>query len=185
MKYEVEQKHAVEDAAALLAQLAQRGITLEPPIIQSDQYFAHPSRNFAKTDEALRIRTSGDRSLLTYKGPKIDAATKTRHELELPLHLDDADGTRFAEFLTALGFKPVATVRKKRRKFYVERDGRSVEGSLDDVDGIGTFVELELMANDESLEECKRVVQELAGELQLGPSERRSYLELQLAKNDS
>ena len=44
-----------------------------------------PCRDFAQTDEALRIRTVGDTSFVTYKGPKLDATTKTRRELELPL----------------------------------------------------------------------------------------------------
>jgi adenylate cyclase class 2 len=180
MKYEVEQKHRVVDVAALEAQLAARRIRLEPAIIQSDEYFAHPARDFANTDEALRIRTSGGKSFVTYKGPKLDATTKTRRELELPLHTGDADGTRFAELLAALGFKPVATVRKQRRAFKFDRDGYTAQGALDDVDGVGTFVELELPASDQNLEEIKHVIAELAEELRLGPSERRSYLEMLL-----
>lgn len=180
MQYEVEQKHRVVDVAALEAQLATRGISLEPAIIQSDQYFAHPARDFAKTDEALRIRTCSGTSFVTYKGPKLDATTKTRRELELPLHPADADGTRFAELLAALGFKPVATVQKQRRAFKIDHGAHAVEGALDDVDGVGRFVELELLASDQNLEEIKRVITELAEELRLGPSERRSYLELLL-----
>ena len=55
MRYEVEQKHRVEDVAALKAKLAEREVTLGPAVEQSDEYFAHPSRDFARTDEALRI----------------------------------------------------------------------------------------------------------------------------------
>jgi adenylate cyclase class 2 len=180
MQYEVEQKHRVEDVAAFITQIAGREVILEPPVLQSDQYFAHPARDFAKTDEALRIRTSGDESFVTYKGPKLDAATKTRCELELPLHPADTEGTKFAELLTALGFQPVATVRKQRRRFTIYRGEQCVEGALDEVDGVGTFVELELLASDQTLEETKRVIRELAQELRFGPSERRSYLELLL-----
>lgn len=180
MQYEVEQKHRVIDVAVLEAQLTARGIRLEPAIIQTDQYFAHPARDFARTDEALRIRTGGGKSFVTYKGPKLDATTKTRRELELALHPGDADGTRFAELLAALGFKPVATVRKHRRAFKIDHGAYAAEGALDDVDGVGTFVELELAASDENLEEIKRVIAELGEELRLGASERRSYLELLL-----
>ena len=55
-----------------------------------------------------------------------------------------------------------------------------VEGALDDVDGVGTYVELELMADEPGLDEAKRVVSTLAAELDLGPTERRSYLEMML-----
>ena len=99
-----------------------------PAIGQSDRYFAHPSRDFARTDEALRIRTVGASSFVTYKGPKIDVTTKTRRELELPLDPGDADGSQFAELLTALGFTPVAVVRKQRCPFHIDHAGRRVEG---------------------------------------------------------
>jgi adenylate cyclase, class 2 len=182
MHYEVEQKHRVEDVTALVGRLAQRGVSLQAPISQSDQYFAHPARDFAKTDEALRIRTGGTSAFVTYKGPKLDMATKTRRELELPLHPTDTNGTKFAELLAALGFRPVAMVRKQRRQFHIEFNGHPVEGSLDDVEYVGMFVELELAASDEGLEPAKQAIRELAKELCLGPSERRSYLELLLEK---
>jgi adenylate cyclase class 2 len=185
MNYEVEQKHHAPDVAALVARLAERGIAIEPPTVQSDRYFGHPSRDFAQTDEALRIRSTSGRSFVTYKGPKLDATTKTRRELEFPLHDNDADASQFAELLTALGFRPVATVRKSRRKFHVSHTAREVEGAIDDVDGVGTFVELELGADEANLDETKQIIRELAAELELGPTERRSYLEMLLDGDQS
>jgi adenylate cyclase, class 2 len=182
MRYEVEQKHPVADARALVARLQERGVSLGEPIDQSDQYFAHPCRDFAKTDEALRIRTVGDNSFVTYKGPKLDAKTKTRREIELPLDPDDADGSRFAELLAALGFTSVATVDKKRRAGQLSVDDREIEFALDDVEGLGSFIELELQADDSNLEAAKQAISKLALELDLGPSERRSYLEMLLEK---
>lgn len=183
MRYEVEQKHPVDDAAGLVARLTERGAALGPAIAQSDRYFAHPCRDFAQTDEALRIRTVGGASFVTYKGPKIDTTTKTRRELELPLDPDDATGERFAELLAQLGFTAVATVAKRRRHFHLEAPcGRRIEGALDEVDGVGTFVELELAADDAELPSAKRAIRELADDLALGPAERRSYLELLLEK---
>jgi adenylate cyclase class 2 len=184
MQLEVEQKHRVEDVAAMVARLEQRGVTVGPPVSQSDQYFAHPSRDFAKTDEALRIRTVGGRSFVTYKGPKLDATTKTRRELELPLEDTDAEGSRFGELLQALEFRPVACVRKHRRSFHLQHCGREVEGALDDVEGVGTFIELELQVNDADLEGARATIISLASELTLGESERRSYLELLLLQRE-
>jgi adenylate cyclase, class 2 len=184
MHFEVEQKHRVGDKAALIAKLTQRGVTLGEPVLQSDQYFAHPARDFAETDEALRIRTVGDASFVTYKGPKLDAVTKTRRELELPLAASDPDGSQFAELLAALGFTPVAIVRKQRRKFHVAHQGRDVEGACDEVEGVGSYVELELTADDTNLEAAKSVIASLAAELKLRASERRSYLELLLIRRN-
>jgi adenylate cyclase class 2 len=182
MQFEVEQKHRIEDVAGFVSRLAARGATLGTASEQADQYFAHPSRDFAQTDEALRIRTVAGRSFVTYKGPKLDATTKTRRELELPLDRTDAAGSQFAQLLAALGFKPVLTVRKQRRPFRLVHGGRDVEGALDDVDGVGTFVELELLADEANLDVTKQLIASLAAELDLGPSERRSYLEMLLEK---
>src|SRR5215475_5009376 len=182
MTYEVEQKHRVEDKAELISRLQERGGTLEKPITQSDQYFAHPCRDFAKTDEALRVRVVGDKSFVTYKGPKLDKTTKTRREVELPLDADDHDGTHFESLLAALGFTEVTIVRKQRSKFVITADGYEVEGALDELDELGCFVELELQANDDNLDSAKQTIAELAADLNLGPSERRSYLELLLEK---
>jgi len=182
MTYEVEQKYPVTDVKALISTLAQRGARFDEPIHQADTYYAHPSRDFAKTDEALRIRNIGEQCFVTYKGPKLDTTTKTRREIELPLDPNDRDGSRFAQLLGALGFKTVAVVRKQRRPFTIDSENTEVDGALDEVDGVGSFVELELQADDAGLEAAKKKISQLAVDLHLGPSERRSYLELLLEK---
>lgn len=178
--YEVEQKHFVPDERALFERLAERGVQVGPVVEQSDRYFAHPCRDFSQTDEALRIRTVGDKNFVTFKGPRLDTTTKTRRELELPLDASDADGLQFIELLQLLGFRPVAVVRKRRRKFEIAAGDRRVEGALDEVEHVGTYAELELIADESGLDEAKRIISNLATELELGPSERRSYLEMML-----
>jgi adenylate cyclase class 2 len=182
MKYEVEQKHRVDDGWDLASRLAEYGAKLGEPIFQSDQYFAHPCRDFAKTDEALRIRAEYGQSFITYKGPKLDTSTKTRQELELPIEMVTDGPERFSELLEALGFSRVALVNKERRPFQINYAGREVDGAYDVVDGLGSFIELELQADEMQLEEAKRLIAELASKLDLGPSVRSSYLEMLLEK---
>jgi predicted adenylyl cyclase CyaB len=57
-----------------------------------------------------------------------------------------------------------------------------VETAIDDVHGLGSFVELELTASESELDEGRACIQSLAKSLELTASERRSYLELLLAK---
>jgi adenylate cyclase, class 2 len=178
MKYEVEQKFRVPDPAAIERRLGGLGARWGEPREEVDTYYAHPARDFARTDEALRIRRVGRRCAITYKGPKVDATTKTRRELEIPLDSDRADS--WAELLAALGFRPAGQVRKRRRKAHVDWQARSVEVALDEVDGLGTFLELELQADDDQLNAARECLASLATELNLSGGERRSYLELVL-----
>jgi adenylate cyclase class 2 len=182
MHYEVEQKFPQADLAAIERRLTVQGIGIGPPQVEEDVYYAHPGRDFARTDEALRIRSvaGSGRPVITYKGPKIDVATKTRRELEIELAPGSAGAWR--ELLSALGFRAVATVRKRRRKAHVPWKGLEVEMSLDEVDGLGSFVELELIATDDQLEAARACLAMLAAALGLAESERRSYLELLLQK---
>lgn len=182
MHYEVEQKYPLDDPQRIEAALIAMGALIEPSQMQIDTYFNHPSRNFAQTDEALRIRQIGSQNFVTYKGPKLDETTKTRQELELPLPADVNGATAFAELLKALGFNRVADVRKSRRAMSIPWRGRTVAGALDEVDRLGKFLELEINAGDHQLDEARRTIEEVAAALGLESSERRSYLELLLAR---
>lgn len=180
MQYEVEQKFPTTEMPALEAKLAALGATVSHPRLEVDVYFAHPARDFAATDEALRIRRGESSSYITYKGPKIDSTTKTRREIELPLGADEGADVAWGGLLEALGFTPVGEVRKRRRKALVSWQGRKVEASLDDVEGLGTFIELELIAEADGVEAAKACVASLAATLGLSGSQRKSYLELVL-----
>jgi adenylate cyclase class 2 len=181
MKYEVEQKFPVDDLADVQSRLIELGAAISPPQEEWDLYFVHPVRDFARTDEALRIRRKKDFYAITYKGPKIDQTTKTRREIELPLGDTAEVALQWVELLKALGFSPLAEVRKSRRKAWVKWDNRQVEVSLDRVEQLGAFVELELVVEPAELEAARAVVASLAERLGLRNSERRSYLELLLA----
>jgi len=180
VKYEVELKFPVAEMDALEAKLAELGVEILPPQVEVDRYFAHPAKDFAKTDEALRIRRKGDSNFITYKGPKIDPTTKTRHEIELPLSGGEESNADWTRMLQALGFTPVGEVRKTRRKAHIAWQGRMIEGSLDEIDRLGTFAELELVVEPEGIETAKTCITSLAAALGLTGSERRSYLELLL-----
>jgi adenylate cyclase class 2 len=178
---EVEVKYARADFAAVEARLREWGAREDPPRTDADHYFNAPDRDFAVTDEALRLRRIGDRNLVTYKGPKRDAQTKTRTEIEVPIAPGDAAAADFTRLLMHLGYRPVAVVRKARRAFHLRRGGFDLEVTLDDVEGVGRFAELEIQAPEEQLDPARDVVLETAAGLGLSANERRSYLELLLA----
>src|SRR3954447_21963499 len=139
---EVEVKFANADHATLERQFKAWGAAEVESRRDEDHYFNAPDRDFARTDEALRVRSIGAKNFVTYKGPRRDAATKTREELELPL-ADGPDAADFRRLLTHLHYRPSGVVRKSRRVFELRRDGFPLHASLDEVDGLGSFAELE------------------------------------------
>jgi adenylate cyclase class 2 len=185
--YEVEQKFRVDDVAALERRLVGLSARFREPVEQVDRYFAHPCRDFARTDEALRLRRTGDDVAITWKGPRIDSATKTRRELELPLAEIAADGhaargtlDQWTSLLEALGFRRVRDVAKRRRSARVLWQGTEVDVAVDHVSGLGDYVELELQARQGEVPMASACIASLARELGCTAAERRSYLELLL-----
>ena len=184
MPIEVEQKYRIEDANAVLAGLSSLGAESQHIVQQLDTYYAHPQRDFAATDEALRIRRVGQSNFITYKGPKLDATTKTRREIELSLASGSSSADDYDELLVALGFTRVAEVSKIRQIFRLQRDDATIEVSLDQVRDLGDFIEIEIVVDEDAkIEPAQQHLAALAGELQLAGAERRSYLELLLEQS--
>ena len=140
---------------------------------QVDTYYNHPERDFAKTDEALRIRKEKGRNSLTYKGPKVDDLSKTREEIQFSIEDPEAAG----KVLVKLGFSEAGVVKKHRRKFKLG----NLKISLDRVEGLGEFVEIEALDTNISEQDVSKTrdrIIAIMDELGLEKRERTSYLEL-------
>jgi adenylate cyclase class 2 len=180
---EIEMKFPVPEFSTVMTQLQQWGPGDPIHRQEVDHYFNKPAyRDFARTDEALRVRQVGSANFVTYKGPKRDGGTKTRTEIEVGLAKGDQAAQDFRRILAHLGYEPVAVVRKDRRIYHFDRGGFHLEVCLDDVEGVGTFAELEIQAPEDGLEPARTALLQAAADLRLQPSERRSYLELLLSK---
>jgi adenylate cyclase class 2 len=162
--------------------LAALGATRAGTVTQVDTYYDPPHRDFAETDEALRLRreTDGDASTtrLTYKGPLVEAASKTRREVETPV----GDGERMDDILDALGFAPAAVVEKERERY--DLDGYTV--TLDSVADLGEFVEVEREAAEADLTSVREGAVAALRDLGLDPEDqlRTSYLGLLLDSSE-
>ena len=186
--YEVEVKVPVKDATAMEHAILRAGGRRLNSEIQTDMYYDHPCRSFSETDESVRIRTreaadaplsnSGHAPMeLTYKGPKVDKTTKTR--LEYTTGITDFDAT--ISILHHTGFNHVASIKKHRIFFDIK--GATV--SIDNVDDVGLFIELEIIAGSKrSMEAARSRVISLVQQLGLDPDSmiRESYLELYLGR---
>lgn len=183
MGYEVEVKYRCVNLSGLADRLRAIGAVEGGLSDYADLYLAHPGRDFAATDEALRLRRVGDQNRITYKGPKRPGPAKTREEIELPLAPGPDAFDAFATLFERLGFRRVAIVPKTRREFQVDRLGRHLTVALDDAGPLGTYAEVEILASsDADLAAAQAAVLGLAADLGLTEVEPRSYLRMTLER---
>lgn len=175
--YEVELK-VPADLETVRTRLEDAGTAFEGRVVQEDTYYDAPHRSFPETDEALRVRresTDGEEATrLTYKGPLVETESKTRTEIETAIE----SGEAVDAILTSLGFEPVTTVRKERERARI----REYTVTLDRVDGVGEFVEVETEAEEDTIDPAREGAIEVLEELDLDADDqiRTSYLELLL-----
>jgi adenylate cyclase class 2 len=179
---EIEMKFPVADFDRVERLLRDWKARPEGEHVESDHYYNAPDRDFARTDEALRLRRIGSENQLTYKGPKHPGPTKTRTEIELPIAPGDDAAKTCLRLLEHLAYRPSAVVRKTRRTYGLDRSGFAIQACLDDVEEVGRFVEIEIVAPPEQRDIAQQLLLALAAEMQLGQSERRSYLQMLLEK---
>ncbi len=174
---EVEVKLPLFRRSVTERKLLDLGFAAEDLIRESDMYYNSTSHDFMKTDEALRIRQSDNmtrltaRSILTYKGPKLDDISMTRKELEIEISSPETCD----DILNSLGYTPFFPVNKLRQYY---RKGE-VEACVDQVEGLGSFLELEIMVEEESgREEALKKIETILHDLDLSFSESTtlSYL---------
>ncbi len=180
--FEVEVKFRLsgpEELSRIREALEKSGAKLLEEVHEEDLYFAHPCKDFAKTDEALRVRVvrkgNIEDVLLTYKGPRLGGEGKTRREVTVQVD----SGDKIVELLSSLGFRPVITI-KKRRIVYTKENYTI---TLDEVERLGFFVEIETTTDSSDLvDHCVQEILRFASTLGLDKSrvEQKTYLELLL-----
>jgi len=180
--FEVEQKLRIEAADPLCHRLAAMGSTFAGEESHADTYYNHPCRDFAQSREAFRVRRIDGVPWVTYKGPKLPGAVKARRELEWRLDPGDPTGESMESLLEALGFRPLATVRKRRRTFTLGDSDGELTVAVDEVEGLGEFAEIELMTEGHLVERSRGRVEALAERLEMRTPEPKSYLALVLER---
>ena len=174
---ELEVKYRISDVEQVKSRLKQVGARLKLVVKEEDYYFNHPCRDFRLTDEAVRVRVRSNGELeLTYKGPRRSSRTKLREEVNVRI-LDSLDNV--LALLSSLGFRHVYTLRKTREVYEVG----DYTVTIDYVEGLGSFVEIEYKGVMGNLSELEEKLLGFARSLGLtGKPILKSYLELVLEK---
>jgi len=175
---EIELKVRIPSLDRVREQLTRKNARFCGRIHEHDIYYNAPHRDFAVTDEAVRIRYTDDHAVVTYKGPKIKKfGLKAREELNFAVE----SGPVFETMLVRLGFTRTTEVNKWRENFKLD----SALISLDTVDELGTFAEIEVITENEAdnpTEMIGKIAKEIGAD---GEPILLSYLELLLAKRSA
>ncbi len=180
---EMEAKFRLPDPTAFRRRLEELAAVPLGEHTETDIYLNAPDRDFARTDESLRLRVGGQGAVLTYKGPRLDRATKTRVECEAAVPAGPDHTKQTLELLAHLGYRQVAEVRKRRQMYELRRDAFVVHVCEDDVQKVGRFVEIEILIPGEGdYAAATATLTALAADLRLTEPEPRSYLEQLLGR---
>lgn len=162
MQKEIEVKYRVKDLAVARQKLIELGCSFSEPVIQDDTIFINYNRpfiEFVPGDIFLRIRQSNDKAIFTFKQGEEMNSIERETVIENSAQLED--------ILGFLGFRPVVRVRKSRSKSRYE----PYEVCLDEVESLGSFIELEEIT-EASAHEVQAKMQEFLQSLGIKDMER-------------
>jgi adenylate cyclase, class 2 len=140
---EIEAKFRVADVEVLLLGLKAVGVELGPAVAQDDQAYAPAWWMYGQSKIGVpfaRLRTEAGRHVFTVKVPADNELSCEEHETEV------ADRVQMHAAVVAQGFTPTVRIVKTRRRGW----WGGVSLCLDEVTGLGVFLELERLVPPEA-----------------------------------
>jgi adenylate cyclase class 2 len=139
---EIEIKAKVSNKQALIDKITQSGIQLSDPIKQHDVVYGQKDvADNAPGSIWLRIRTENDTKIIfTLKQSHQGGLDSIEHETEV------SDSEELASIILRLGFTLYSDLIKTRQKAKFN----DIEICVDDVEGLGVFIEAEQLANEDA-----------------------------------
>ena len=150
---EIERKRQLTgNIEELIGRLQNIGFELKSNLREIDTYYSRPDVDFMQTVECLRIRQRDSFAEVTYK-PATTAATHTENNViikpETNLPIQPKDAATAKQLLANLGMIQLVEVNKYRRSFQ-SSDFPKATVAIDEIKDAGTFVEVEVLSDDET-----------------------------------
>lgn len=151
---EVEVKARLHDKEAVMTKLKALGCVFESPIVQNDIVYAQKVgslKTHRTNDMFLRIRVKNNTKILfTLKKKGLNDLDSIEHEFEI------GSKSEMENCLALMGYKEAVRVNKSR--VITHYDGCEI--CIDDVENLGTFIEMEKITLDG---DSKKIQDELFG----------------------
>jgi len=151
--YEVEVKAHLRDRNKIKKKLETLGAKFSEELHQVDHIFIPEGVSFPPplSTPVLRVRKQDNNYFFTLKISQSGRQDSIERELEI------IDGGMMIEILKLLKWKEAPTVDKKR----IKTKFKDMEIVLDDVKGLGEFIEAEKIVKNENHEDRKKIQNEL------------------------
>lgn len=145
--------------------------------VYRDTYYDDSAGGLEARDEELRVRTvhgtDETRTVLTFKGAKVDDASGSKPEHETRV----SDPEAVHAVLRGLGYVPVIAFEKRCRNYDFEANGRTMLATLVRVPEIdGTFIELETIVDEAEVTAALDDVRSVLAALGIGPEDLTTEL---------
>lgn len=154
--------------------------------VYRDTYYDLPARVLESERRELRIRSVDSagqvRHVLTYKAPTVDAASGSKPEFETEV----VDRSATESILAGLGYEVTIAFEKHCENFSFSVDRRDVLATLvriPEVEGSGTFLEIETVTEEADLHSALSVLSAILLDLGVGPEDRTTDLYTDLVAN--
>ena len=161
---EIEVKAKLKNKKGLLLKAQELGIKFGPAITQDDYTY---ETSLSKDDpnwNIFRIRKQGNQTILTMK---YKASSRSRDNHERESVVDNAK--EVADMLERVGYSLGVRIKKTRQTAKY----KDLELCLDEIDKLGTFIEVEKLAQDDvDVDEIQSDLWQLLIQLGVNPSDR-------------
>ncbi len=159
--YEVEQKFRVKTPGKIRGILKKMGARLVGKGFEKNELWDFQGK-IRRQNSVLRLRESGSRGTLTFKGPRLKSKYKKRVEIETAVNAE-----HMRKIFQTLGYRVSVRYAKKREEYIL----RKAHVTIDQVKSHGWFVEIEAST---------RMIDLLAAKFGFSAADReeRSYLEM-------
>ena len=165
---EIEIKVRVENVKPLIMLMEKEG-KYEGETRQLDEYFTPAHIDYLKQvpmKDWLRLRWEKDKASITYKSYHYDEEGKTTGCDELETNIESLD--KMQKIFKVLGFRSLAKVDKVRRLWRY----KDYDIAIDEVSGLGSFVEIEFMLKSEDWKKTSSEMMGFLRSLNVGKVER-------------
>jgi len=171
---EIELKFPLENSKEIITFLDENAEQKSKNVVQKDTYFSPAHRDFLKVEfpfEWLRLRESAQGFSLNYKHFHPENAKEPEYCDEFETNVSDVETMR--KIFGSLDFKKTVVVEKSRSTWIFE----DVEIVIDDVKGLGTFIELEAINHFDEPKEGKEYLRRVLKKLnaRVGEEDHRGY----------